>query len=82
MLKKWTHVCVVDHFSSLKPFEEEEETALLGTIIITEGEKARISRITDEGNYLIYTSKNKVSKEFGWNVSPEDFKKYFKEIKW
>ena len=79
--RKWTHVCVADHFSSLNSFQEEEKRNFSGTIIITEGEKARVLGITDEGNYDVHTSKNLISKNFGWNISPKDFKKYFKEIK-
>ena len=79
--RKWTHVCVADHFSSLGPLEEEEKRNFCGAIIITEGEKMRISNVMDGSFYSIYTSRNKISKNYEWYISPEDFKKYFKEIK-
>ena len=79
--RKWTHVCVADHFSSLNSFQEEEKRNFPGTIIITEGEKMRILGISKEGNYCVCTSRNRVSKNFDWYISPKDFKKYFKEIK-
>jgi hypothetical protein len=81
--RKWTHVCTVDHISSLRSLEEEYKIGFMGSIIITEGEKMRTLGTTESGNYLVYTSRNKFSKTsfWRWRISPRDFKEYFKEIK-